>query len=262
MFMKFRSHNATVVAVVLGIALVVGLLTLGFFALNAYIYDEKQATNETMEPYRATLTGEYVCIPLKNDVDVVGIGECVYGIQIDDGSYYAIDFMLVSQSVPVIELGDIITANGLVTPIERLSADTWQRYNVVGIFSATDSVVVEGKTVTDELLVLDQPQPDDTITSPLTITGEARGYWFFEASFPVVLTDWDGRIIAETYAQAQGDWMTEDFVPFTSTVTFESPYKAGDPEFMRRGTLILQKDNPSGLPENDAAHEITVWFAE
>lgn len=94
----------------------------------------------------------------------------------------------------------------------------------------------------------------DAITSPLVITGEARGPWFFEASFPVILTDWDGLIIAEGYAQAEGEWMTETFVPFKSTLTFTKP------AYGERGTLILKKDNPSGLPENDAALEITVKF--
>lgn len=98
----------------------------------------------------------------------------------------------------------------------------------------------------------------DSIHSPLTITGEARGFWFFEASFPVVLTDWDGRIIAETFATAQSDWMTESFVPFEVTLEFKVPPGPGGT--INRGTLILQRDNPSGLPENDAALEIPIVF--
>jgi len=116
-------------------------------------------------------------------------------------------------------------------------------------------------TTETELLILDTPTAESTITSPLTISGKARGYWFFEASFPITLTNWDGLIIAEGIAQAQGDWMTEDYVPFTATLEYTSPYHTGDPDFMKRGTLILHKDNPSGLPEHDAAKEITVWFS-
>ena len=80
--------------------------------------------------------------------------------------------------------------------------------------------------------------------------------WFFEADFPVILTNWDGLIIAEHYATAEGAWMTEDFVPFTATLEFEPP------EYGERGTLILQKANASGLPEHDDAVEITVFFAQ
>ena len=94
----------------------------------------------------------------------------------------------------------------------------------------------------------------DWIESPLEISGEARGTWFFEGSFPVILTNWDGLIIAETYATAEGEWMTEDFVPFTATIEFEKP------DLYDRGSLILQKDNPSGLSEFDDAYEIQIKF--
>jgi hypothetical protein len=112
-----------------------------------------------------------------------------------------------------------------------------------------------------DLVVLTSPEPNDTVTSPLTLTGKARGTWYFEGSFPVILTDWDGRIIAEGVAMARGPWMTEDFVPFTVTITFESPYRSNDPDFMRRGSLILRKDNPSGLPEYDDALEIPIRYS-
>ena len=105
-----------------------------------------------------------------------------------------------------------------------------------------------------DLIVLDSPRPNQTITSPLTVTGKARGYWFFEASFPVVLVDWDGRIIAQGIATAKGDWMTADFVPFEATLTFAVDKNA----YSNRGALILKKDNPSGLPQNDDALEVPV----
>jgi len=108
---------------------------------------------------------------------------------------------------------------------------------------------------------LQSPAPLVTIASPLTIVGEAVGPWYFEASAPVTLVDWDGKIIAQSHITASGDWMTTNFVPFMGELTFTSPYKAGDPDFMKRGSLILQKDNPSGLPENDDALEIPIQFA-
>ncbi|MFA6526537.1 MAG: Gmad2 immunoglobulin-like domain-containing protein [Candidatus Buchananbacteria bacterium] len=105
-----------------------------------------------------------------------------------------------------------------------------------------------------DLIHLDSPRPGETITSPLTIIGQARGTWFFEASFPVILTDWDGKIIAQGIAQAKGDWMTTDFVPFEAALTFSIDPQA----YSNKGTLILKKDNPSGLPQNDDALEIPV----
>jgi len=113
-----------------------------------------------------------------------------------------------------------------------------------------------------DLIKVTRPIPEGVVSNPLVITGEARGYWFFEATFPIILTNWDGLIIAEGYATADGEWMTEEFVPFTAELEFENPYTVGDPDFMRRGSLILQKSNASGLPEHDDALEFTVRFAQ
>lgn len=107
-----------------------------------------------------------------------------------------------------------------------------------------------------DLIRLTSPLPGAEITSPVIITGEARGTWFFEASFPVYLTDWDGKIIAQGVAAAKSDWMTTDFVPFTATLTFTTADISGN--YSDKGTLILKKDNPSGLPEHDDALEIPV----
>lgn len=107
-----------------------------------------------------------------------------------------------------------------------------------------------------DLVRLESPRPNETISSPLIIRGEARGTWFFEASFPVTLVNWDGLIIAESFATAQSEWMTTDFVPFEAKIEFEF-----DPNtYSNRGFLILRKDNPSGLPEHDDALEIPIYF--
>jgi len=104
------------------------------------------------------------------------------------------------------------------------------------------------------LIVVDTPRPNQTISSPLVIKGKARGSWFFEASFPVILTNWDGLIIASGVANAGEGWMTAEFVPFTAELQFKNP------DYKNNGTLILKKDNPSGLPENDDALEIPILF--
>ena len=64
------------------------------------------------------------------------------------------------------------------------------------------------------------PLENATVTSPLLLSGEARGSWFFEASFPIELRDWKGTVIATTHAEAKADWMTESMVPWEATLTF------------------------------------------
>lgn len=104
-----------------------------------------------------------------------------------------------------------------------------------------------------DLIRISNPRPNQAIESPITITGEARGYWFFEASFPVKLLDGDGNVVASGIAQAEGEWMTEDFVPFKAELTFSQPTTSN-------GTLVLEKDNPSGLPENADELRVPVKF--
>lgn len=120
------------------VAIVLTLLVGGFFLLNNYIYQAKQASNETSESYRGTLAGEYVCLPRTDGGES---DECVYGMKTDVGEYYAVDFSLMSQ-VPDAQLsiGDRFQATGLITPIENLSTSFWDAYPVEGIFSVTDSV--------------------------------------------------------------------------------------------------------------------------
>ncbi|MDB5259460.1 MAG: hypothetical protein JWO73_668, partial [Candidatus Taylorbacteria bacterium] len=96
-----------------------------------------------------------------------------------------------------------------------------------------------GATAADysDLIIATNPKPNQLITSPLVITGKARGTWFFEATFPAVLLDANGKEIARMPIRAEGEWMTNEFVPFKTTFTFAKPAT-------KTGTLVLKKDNP------------------
>jgi hypothetical protein len=111
-------------------------------------------------------------------------------------------------------------------------------------------------TEKQDLIILESPLPNSTVKNPIQIKGQARGTWFFEGSFPIVVVNWDGLIIGEGFATAQKEWMTENFVPFTATINYNL-----DPEtYSKNGGLILQKDNPSDLPEQDDSLEIPIVF--
>lgn len=134
----------------------------------------------------------------------------------------------------------------MLTPADTTSKET----------SIKEQESIETETTTKDTsdqIKVTKPLPDQFVESPLTIEGEARGTWFFEATFPVKLLDVKGEVIASNPAQAQDDWMTEDFVLFKAELIFEKPSTD-------TGILILKEDNPSGLPENDASIEIPVRF--
>lgn len=130
--------------------------------------------------------------------------------------------------------------------------------------SQTNGQTDSGNTAAKaDLVRVTSPLPSASVTNPLTITGEARGSWYFEASFPVELTDWNGKIIARGIAKAQGDWMTTDFVPFTASLAYSLDEISGSKStagYSNRAILTLKKDNPSGLPENDDAVEFPVYL--
>lgn len=121
-----------------------------------------------------------------------------------------------------------------------------------------------------DLLEITLPRADENssvpvcyLQSPKTtckIAGRARGTWFFEASFPVKLLSPTGETIATAIMQADGDWMTTEFVPFSGEMTFEV---AGDQLLNMAGSysLIFQKDNPSGEAKFDDQFILPIFLA-
>ncbi|MGE5425912.1 MAG: Gmad2 immunoglobulin-like domain-containing protein [Bacillota bacterium] len=103
-----------------------------------------------------------------------------------------------------------------------------------------------------EVELLD-PLPGGSISSPYLIKGRARGSWFFEAVLPVELIDENGNSLVKAQGRAIGDWMTAGWVNFESRLEF-------NPGTAQRGEIIIKKDNPSGLPENDARVSYPVLF--
>lgn len=97
------------------------------------------------------------------------------------------------------------------------------------------------------------PTPGAVVESTFTVSGQARGPWYFEASFPLEVLDANGNQLLITPVQADGEWMTEDFVPFSIEITV--------PDYAGEATIVMHKDNPSGLPEHDASISFPVTIA-
>ncbi len=125
--------------------ILIGVLYVAFWSFNSYIYNEKQAgstvennqSGEAVVPERRTITGEYVCLPHRDKTGPQTM-ECTFGLKSDTGEHYSLDFMLSSRLAPDLNVGDRLTVSGVFTPLERLSADFWYRYDIVGIISVTD----------------------------------------------------------------------------------------------------------------------------
>lgn len=116
---------------------------------------------------------------------------------------------------------------------------------------------VEGgeKKPAGEMIKIENPEPEAKISSPLPIKGVAKGYWYFEGTFTVKLyDDVTDSLVAQSSAEADGEWMTEQFVPFKATMTFKAPEN-------HRGRLVFERANPSGLPENAQSYSVPVIFS-
>lgn len=101
--------------------------------------------------------------------------------------------------------------------------------------------------------IIYSPAKNAIVTSPVAIIGEIPGNWSFEAQFPVKLIDSQGNVISKAAANVLGDWQTTNPTPFSVQLTYPGqPYGVG--------TIVLQKDNPSGLPANDDSISIPIHF--
>lgn len=95
-----------------------------------------------------------------------------------------------------------------------------------------------------DLIFIKTPTINEIIENPVLIEGSARGFWFFEAEFPIKIFDEAGNLLGWALARAKGDWMTENFVEFEAILEFKEP-------LTERGIIVLEKNNPSGLAEYD-----------
>ena len=134
-------------------------------------------------------------------------------------------------------------------------------FTLTGLFSSRllpaaptqDPAPTSQAPIENENIKITSPLPNALIADSFDIAGEARGTWFFEASFPVFLFDANGEQVAWTTIHADSDWMTTDFVPFHTTLEFDDVETP-------TGVLVFKKDNPSGLPQNDAEVRVPVRF--
>ena len=70
---------------------------------------------------------------------------------------------------------------------------------------------------TPEFQVIDQPSADDTVTSPVTISGRVLA---FEATYQIGIFDADGNSIVEAFGTA-GPGEIGELAPFSIDVTFD-----------------------------------------
>lgn len=100
------------------------------------IYDFERGAYSPI-PARSTTAGTYTCLPHR-DTSGPQTMECAFGLRADSGEHYALDMGLMSSTAWMeMPTGARVRVSGVMTPIEMLSTDQWQKYDIVGIISAT-----------------------------------------------------------------------------------------------------------------------------
>ena len=130
-------------------------------------------------------------------------------------------------TIPVSELKDFLSEKVTQASVQTLNQITYTKASA-------------------DLIKVELPFPGSVTGKDFSVIGQARGFWFFEASFPIELRDANNKLLYTAIATAEGDWMTENFVPFRAEIKAPTSY-------IGPATMILRKDNASGLPEHDAS---------
>lgn len=103
------------------------------------------------------------------------------------------------------------------------------------------------------LIQVTSPLAGAIIAKEFTVSGKARGYWYFEGTFPAQLQTPGGSLLAEGVLTGQGNWMTEEFVPFHGEFRVSKKYTG-------KVVLIIKNDNPSGLSEKESWLSIPLYI--
>ena len=112
----------------------------------------------------------------------------------------------------------------------------------------------QATTPNPEMPTISSPSANMKVTSPLKITGTVPAGWMFEGVFPIKLVDSNKKLIVQGQAKEKiaGSWQSGNPVDFTATLTFKTASGSG--------LLILENDNPSGLPANSKTFELPIKF--
>lgn len=103
-----------------------------------------------------------------------------------------------------------------------------------------------GVSVTSEkgvIVTIEEPALGAKVSSPLTVSGSVPGFWTHEGQFTVRLLGPNGDVLASQSVAVDGDWMTEELLPFTASLAYDASVSG-------RGSVELVRANPSDLPEN------------
>ena len=124
---------------------------------------------------------------------------------------------------------------------------------IVSPLASKNIVTIPTVTPVFKSVIISSPDLTKPVGRPLDIKGKIDRSWVFENSFPVKILDDQGREIFYGISQTV-NWTegTDSMINFTMSLDFNTNSKTG--------TLVIQNDNPSGLPQNAKTIEFPLIF--
>lgn len=120
------------------ILILIILIFVGFLFVYLYQYSNFSklipfTSPAPIVPYEVEIKGQHVCLPHKNTRGAQTL-ECALGIMTEEDVYYALDLSaLPSEVTTSFGAKKNLSVKGLMVPVEQLSSDYWQKYNIKGI---------------------------------------------------------------------------------------------------------------------------------
>ncbi len=122
------------------IAILVGVIAIMafFFYLESHPDKNPLKNDSSLPPIHqgndmdreVTLKGTYICLPHK-DTNGPQTLECAFGFKGEDGFNYALS--MEQSDTPDFQDGKSVSVEGFFVPVEALSNDHWQKYDIKGI---------------------------------------------------------------------------------------------------------------------------------
>lgn len=94
--------------------------------------------SEPLSPELITLEGTYVCLPLL--AQGANSADCAFGIESDDGIFYAVNFGARAGSMADFLAGAHIKAKGTLILRDNLNPNSWEKFDMHGLFTVIEKL--------------------------------------------------------------------------------------------------------------------------
>jgi hypothetical protein len=124
---------------------------------------------------------------------------------------------------------DCVKADNLVVDTKPRECHTKNKQVFVEVYNGV---------LLENVIKTTAPEPNEKVSSPFKLEGEAVGGWYYNEQLTVRLEDDNGKILATKPVKALESTKTDNFVPFVAAITFNR-IEAETP----KGKLVVERTN-------------------